>query len=69
MVHTETTTTMDVIALSQYLGCSVSMVRKLIRTKAIPFYRVGTKILFEKSAIDWWISNQYRKEGFAYEVK
>lgn len=63
------TTAMDVMALSQYLGCSSSMVRKLIRTKAIPFYRVGTKILFEKSAIDWWIANQYRKEGFKYEIK
>ena len=65
----EDSTRMNVITLSKYLGCSPSMVRKLIRTKAIPFYRVGNKILFEKSTIDWWISNQYKKEGFNYEVK
>ena len=61
-------TTMNVIDTSKYLGCSQSMVRKLVRTKEIPFYKVGNKIFFKKSVIDWWISNQYRKEGFKYEL-
>ncbi len=63
----ETSTTMNVTEVADYIGCSQSMVRKLIRTKEIPFYKLGTKIVFQKSVIDWWISNKLKKGGFNYE--
>ena len=43
----ETSTTMNVTEVADYIGCSQSMVRKLIRTKEIPFYKLGTKIVFQ----------------------
>lgn len=67
MITQEDSTTMNVPEVADYIGCSTSMVRKLIRKKAIPFYKVGTKIIFKKSVIDMWISNQFKKEGFIYE--
>lgn len=64
---TEDSNTMNVTEIADYIGCSTSMVRKLIRTKEIPFYKLGTKIVFKKSIIDLWISNKLEKGGFIYE--
>lgn len=61
--------TMNVTEVADYIGCSTSMVRKLIRTKEIPFYKLGTKIIFKKSIIDLWISNKLKREGFIYGTK
>lgn len=41
--------------LNNYLNCSESTIRKLIREKKIPYFKVATKILFKKSTIDDWI--------------
>lgn len=60
-------TTMGVTEVADYIGCSTSMVRKLIHTKEIPFYKLGRKIVFKKSIIDLWISNKLKKGGFVYE--
>lgn len=68
MEHKDSTK-MDVKGLCEYLHCGETTARNLYRTKAIPFYKVRGKYVFEKSAIDWWISNQYRREGWGYEVK
>ena len=43
--------TMDVKQVAEYVGCSTSMVRKLIRIKQIPFYKVGNKIIFKRSIL------------------
>ena len=61
--------TMDVKQVAEYVGCSTSMVRKLIRIKGIPFYKVGNRFIFKRSIIDWWISNKLKKEGFNYGHK
>lgn len=58
--------TMNVPGVADYIGCSESMVRKLVRTNEIPFYRLGTKLVFQKSVIDRWISNKFKKGGFNY---
>lgn len=60
---------MNIKELCYYLGCGETTARTLVRNKDIPYYKTNGKYLFEKSAIDWWISNQYKKEGFSYEVK
>ena len=48
----------DVKELATYLRCSQSTVRKLLRNKEIPFFRVAYRIYFKKSLIDLWIQNQ-----------
>lgn len=59
--------TMGVPEVADYIGCSVSMVRKLVRTKEIPNYKLGTKLIFRKSVIDWWILTKLKEGGFYYE--
>lgn len=49
---------MYVKELAQYLKCSESVIRNLIRDNAIPYFRIGRKINFNKEAIDEWIRNQ-----------
>ena len=44
--------------LIEYLKCSESTIRKLVRSKAIPYFRVGNKIYFSKRAIDLWVRQQ-----------
>lgn len=44
--------------LAKYLNCSVSSIRSLVRNKEIPFFRIGSKLNFNKEAIDTWIHNQ-----------
>ncbi|MBP3284390.1 MAG: helix-turn-helix domain-containing protein [Clostridia bacterium] len=50
--------TFNVKEVSVYLRVSNSSIRKLVRTRAIPFYRVLSRIFFDKEAIDLWIANQ-----------
>ena len=47
--------------LTKYLHCSESTVRKLIRNRKIPNFRVGYRIFFRKRDIDKWIDNQCEK--------
>ena len=47
-----------VIVVSKYLNCSVSCIRTLVRNKQIPFFRIGSKLNFNKEAVDQWIKNQ-----------
>jgi excisionase family DNA binding protein len=49
---------LDVKETSKYLKCSESFIRKLIRQNKIPYFRVGAKILFEKSKINQLIEKQ-----------
>ena len=47
----------DVKTVSQYIGCSESSTRKMVRLNLIPYYKVFSRILFDKIAIDEWLSN------------
>ena len=60
---------MDAKKVANYIGVSTSMIRKLIKLKQIPFYKVGERIVFKRSIIDLWISNKLKKEGFNYEYR
>lgn len=44
--------------IADYLNCSVSSIRTLVRNKEIPFFRIGSKLNFNKEAIDNWVHNQ-----------
>lgn len=44
--------------LAEYLSCSVSSIRNLVRNSSIPCFRIGSKINFKKEAIDSWVCNQ-----------
>lgn len=46
---------LDVKQLSEYLNISISLIRKLVRNKDIPYNRIGVKLLFSKSEIDNWL--------------
>lgn len=50
-----------------YIGASEWMVREMVRLKQIPHYRIGSRILFRKAALDEWISKQeqvnWQQEG------
>lgn len=49
---------LDVKEAAKYLHCSESTVRKLMRIKQIPSFRVANRIYFKKSLLDLWIENQ-----------
>ncbi len=48
---------LNVKELTQYLRCSDSTVRKLIKNKEIPNFRTANRIYFKKALIDMWIQN------------
>lgn len=50
--------TFNIKEVAQYLKCSVSGIRNLVRDKEIPFYRIGNRLFFKKASIDLWINNQ-----------
>lgn len=43
--------------LAIYLKSCESFVRNLVRKNGIPFFRLGNKIMFDKSVIDNWLFN------------
>ena len=47
--------------LTQYLRCTDSTVRKLIRNNEIPSFRIASRIFFKKALIDMWIQKQCMK--------
>lgn len=58
---------LDIKETAQYLHCSESTVRKLIKNKEIPFFRVAYRIYCKKELLDLWVENQCReniKEAF-----
>lgn len=50
--------TLNVKEVAEYLGISVDMVYILCREKRIVHFRIGSRILFKKDAIDQWIDKQ-----------
>lgn len=60
MIHLEKIkrSTLTVKEVAEYLGISVDMVYILCREKRIAHFRIGSRILFKKAAIDRWIEAQ-----------
>lgn len=48
----------NVKEVANYLNCSVSSIRSLVRNKEIPHFRIGSKLNFNKEAVDNWVHNQ-----------
>lgn len=47
---------MNIKELSKYLRCSDSCIRKLKRENSIPYFKISSKVLFDKAKIDTWLS-------------
>ena len=58
MTETSEKIVFNVEELSKYLHTSQSSIRKLVREKNIPHYRILSRIFFDKESIDTWINNQ-----------
>lgn len=48
--------------LSNYLQTSIPQIRKLVREKKIPYFRVGNRIKFDLNEINKWIEKLQEKE-------
>lgn len=46
---------LDSVEAAQYLGISYWLIRKLVREKKIPFYKIESKTLFTKEILDKYI--------------
>ena len=44
--------TFNIDEAAEYLGCSVTTVRRLCKDKILPYYKIGNRYRFKKSALD-----------------
>jgi len=51
----------NVKEVAEYLHCSESTIRKLMKNNEIPYYRVAYRIFFKKQMIDNWIEEQCKE--------
>ena len=49
---------MNVKEVAEYLKCSESKIRNMVRDKQIPNFRIGSKLNFNKETINRWINGQ-----------
>lgn len=49
--------------LSIYLQTSIPQIRKFVREKKIPYFRVGNRIKFDLNEINKWIEKLQEKEA------
>ena len=52
---------LDIKELSTYLTVSISEIRKLVRQKNIPYFRIGNKLKFRTANINLWIEELEEK--------
>ncbi len=43
---------------AEYLGTTISHIRKMIYHKEIPFFKVGKSVRFRKDELDQWMSER-----------
>lgn len=48
---------LDSVEAAQYLGISYWLIRKLVRKKKIPYYKIESKTLFTKEILDKYIQD------------
>lgn len=48
---------LDSVEAAQYLGISYWLIRKLVREKKIPYYKIESKTLFIKEILDKYIQD------------
>ena len=52
---------LDIKQLSTYLQESISEIRKLVRQKNIPYFRIGNRLKFDLANINLWIEELEEK--------
>lgn len=50
--------TLNVSEIATYLGVSTDKIYIMAREKSIPCFRIGSRVLFKKEAIDKWIESK-----------
>ncbi|MCL2718714.1 MAG: helix-turn-helix domain-containing protein [Lachnospiraceae bacterium] len=53
----------DIKKIATYLNISISEVRKLVREKRIPFFRIGNRLKFDLRKIDLWLDEKQEMES------
>ena len=48
---------LDSVEAAEYLGISYRLIRKLVREKKIPYYKIESKTLFTKEILDKYIQD------------
>jgi excisionase family DNA binding protein len=56
-------TILDLKEVSNYLKLSESMVRKMVREKTIPYFRLGYRLKFDLDEINKWIEKLSKDES------
>ena len=54
---------LDSTEAAKYLGISYWLIRKLVREKKIPHYKIESKTLFTKEILDKYIQNSLEDES------
>ena len=52
---------LDIKQLSTYLQVSISEIRKLVRQKNIPYFRIGNRLKFDLVNINLWLEELEEK--------
>jgi len=52
---------LDIKQLSNYLQVSISEIRKLVRQRNIPYFRIGNRLKFDLANINLWIEELEEK--------
>lgn len=47
--------------LANYLSCSVSTIRRLVKEDKIPYFRIGVKLYFNLLSIKEWIKENEKR--------
>lgn len=53
----------DIKELSSYLKISIPEIRKLVRSKRIPHFKIGNRYKFDLKKINLWVEELEEKEG------
>ena len=59
--NTKETRVLDSVEAAQYLGISYWLIRKLVREKKIPYYKIESKTLFTKEILDKYIQDSLKE--------
>ena len=57
----DTRQVLDSIEAAKYLGISYWLIRKLVREKQIPHFKIASKTLFTKEILDQYIQDSLEK--------
>lgn len=56
----------DIKRVANYLNVSISFIRKLVRAKQIPCYRIGNRLRFDLNEIDQWVELHKQEESKSF---